>query len=725
MYMPRLESEQTRKDVQIEFRGYNHNLYCGENEFYDQENMTGRYWPVLSPRGPVYQYVNGGEPEDAFTSLQGMAGDGNGNILTVDNNQVYYNGASVGTIEYLFCKRTLVPYAGYVAIFPDKYLYNWKTNSLEQMEVSMRPSSSQWIKFDLVAEDGSTITASVSQTAPASPSDGAYWVDTSITPNTLKRWSAYNSKWLLEETTFMGMTVVGGVWDWGFSSGDEVVLTNTISDFNGTRTIYKATERQLIFEGITTGLTTIAGGNATVKRTVPDMDFVCAHDNRLWGCSNYSHEIYSSKLGDPKNWRAYAGISTDSYALTIPEETFFTGCYSYRGSVLFFKEDKIYKIFGTKPSNYQLSEVSCAGVCRDGSGSLCSVNEMLYYAANDGIYAYDGSIPRLISTGIDRDWIIKEASGGTDGKRYFVFAKSVYENKNEWDNSIFEYDPRSGMFSRNDDAYAWNFVKYTPGVMAFIKEDPIFEDGERLVASSNVSSSATVPFTVTGSPSTIVDNDPRLVGRKVNINGVKRTILSNTTTQYTLDGIVSQVIWQPVDEVERVLCFTKQGLEAADDFEYTIKAGDTLSSIALAFGTTAEYLAEYNGIPNPDMIIIGEKIKIPFGQIHNDLPSDAPVSWFSETGDIAYYDTNRRYISKIQVRTELEQGSTFKVALRYDHGTWEDVYTQTAPSAPSDRKTYVIPIIPHRCDTVRMKFYGTGGCKIFAVSKHYEQGSEI
>lgn len=44
---------------------------------------------------------------------------------------------------------------------------------------------------------------------------------------------------------------------------------------------------------------------------------------------------------------------------------------------------------------------------------------------------------------------------------------------------------------------------------------------------------------------------------------------------------------------------------------YTVVAGDTLSKIAARYGTTYQKLAEYNGISNPNVISVGQKIKIP------------------------------------------------------------------------------------------------------------------
>lgn len=44
---------------------------------------------------------------------------------------------------------------------------------------------------------------------------------------------------------------------------------------------------------------------------------------------------------------------------------------------------------------------------------------------------------------------------------------------------------------------------------------------------------------------------------------------------------------------------------------YTVVAGDTLSSIANSYGTTYQYLAQINNIPDPNKIYIGQVLKVP------------------------------------------------------------------------------------------------------------------
>lgn len=43
---------------------------------------------------------------------------------------------------------------------------------------------------------------------------------------------------------------------------------------------------------------------------------------------------------------------------------------------------------------------------------------------------------------------------------------------------------------------------------------------------------------------------------------------------------------------------------------YTVKSGDTLTSIAARFGTTVEKLVKWNRIPNPDFIKVGQRLVV-------------------------------------------------------------------------------------------------------------------
>ena len=58
---------------------------------------------------------------------------------------------------------------------------------------------------------------------------------------------------------------------------------------------------------------------------------------------------------------------------------------------------------------------------------------------------------------------------------------------------------------------------------------------------------------------------------------------------------------------------------------YTIVSGDTLSKIAQRFGTTYQELARINGIANPNIISIGQIIKVPGeGSSNSSAPAPQP-----------------------------------------------------------------------------------------------------
>lgn len=55
----------------------------------------------------------------------------------------------------------------------------------------------------------------------------------------------------------------------------------------------------------------------------------------------------------------------------------------------------------------------------------------------------------------------------------------------------------------------------------------------------------------------------------------------------------------------------KPSISGTSETVYTVVRGDTLSGIAAKYGTTYQKLAQYNGIANPNIISVGQKIRIP------------------------------------------------------------------------------------------------------------------
>lgn len=191
-------------------------------------------------------------------------------------------------------------------------------------------------------------------------------------------------------------------------------------------------------------------GAATITRVVPDLDFVCVSDNRLWGCKGDT--IYASKPGDPLNFNVFDGLSTDSWTSETGTPGEFTACCCYQGYPLFFKEDAVFKVVGDRPDNFQWQPYERFGVKAGCAKSLAVAAETLFYLSPEGVCAYTGGRPALISEALGRETRWSGAAAGSDGLRYYV----SMSDGSAW--SLYAYDTRYGLWHREDASHALGFA---------------------------------------------------------------------------------------------------------------------------------------------------------------------------------------------------------------------------------------------------------------------------
>lgn len=365
------------------FKGYNRNLVISENEFFDMKNMTGDYYPAIGTR------MGRGNVERTLSKPNGIFYK-NG-LAYVDGTDLYYKESKVASVED--SPKQFVGMGAYLLIWPDKVYYNTHTGEF------------------------GTLVKKYSQSGQAT-----------FAP-------------LSEGSAFTKISAAG----LDFEKFDSVAISGcSNNDFNKTTVIQEAGEGYIVVAGIIE-TQFIQSSGLVIERKVPDMDFVCESNNRLWGCSSKNHEIYASKLGDPFNWSNYEGISTDSYAVTVGSDGDFTGCISHLGVVLFFKENTIHKVYGNKPANFQINTYTLPGVEKGSSRSLCIVNETLYYKGRKGVYSYDGSTPALISDSFGTEPYSDASANQRDGK-YYVSMKNLSGKY-----SLMVYTPSYRMWHKEDD----------------------------------------------------------------------------------------------------------------------------------------------------------------------------------------------------------------------------------------------------------------------------------
>lgn len=574
MYLPRLSETAATRNMIRQFKGYNHTDDVGEDQFYDMKNMTSSCYPLAASRNRRGIIRTFEKPNGLFAKEK---------LCWVDGTKLYYNGEYIGEVEDSV--KQFVSMGAYLLIWPDKKYLDTKTLELKDLGATFVTTTTA--SFTLCKQDGTDYgTYDVGDTPPDEPADGDLWVDTSDTVHVLKQYSGYSASWISVPTTYI--KIVSSNIGKNFKKHDGVTISGCNKEaLNADFILYECKEDFIVVTGILDAVFS-QEEPITVERKIPDMDFLTESENRVWGCSSDKHEIYACKLGDPTNWNCFMGIASDSYALTVGSDGDFTGACTHLGYVLFFKEDVIHKVNGSKPANYQITNTHVRGVQRGSEKSLAIVNETLYYKAKHGVCAYEGALPQAISEVFGQE-AYHSAVAGTIGNRYYI---CMEDRDGTW--HLFVYDEAYDTWHREDNTHATYFAQ---------------------------------------------------VGNEL----------------------------------------------------FYIDASD--NSLRAVNGSTQLYV----GDPQP-------------GQL------EEPVAWYAETGNIGIDLVDHKYISKIQVRFEIDEEASAKIEVQYDSsGEWEEVYSLTSAA----NRAYTAPILPRRCDHMKMRFSGIGPAKIFSISKVIEQGSEI
>lgn len=97
------------------------------------------------------------------------------------------------------------------------------------------------------------------------------------------------------------------------------------------------------------------------------------------------------------------------------------------------------------------------------------------------------------------------------------------------------------------------------------------------------------------------------------------------------------------------------------------------------------------------------------------------VHWDAVSGIQTYEYYGHKYTSRYCIRMQLPAGSSISLYLQYDSdGEWHHAGTINGTGTNS----FIWPVRPRRCDHLKLKLSGDGDCKIFAVYRILEQGSD-
>ena len=436
------------------FGGLNETYACSEAEYSAGVNFSARDFPALSTRKPRRKLRE-------LTGLNGMY-HLNG-LLTVCGKDLRYTPDDADeqpvtcTGAVTDSKKALVGLGTKILIFPDKLAFDTADGSVSPLGAVWQ-AEGQSVQFVPCDASGKTYEAgSCGREEPEQPEDGQIFLKIEdekhpwSSTGTLEVYSSASGNWTAVPLEYCRITAAGA--EKQFAQWDTVTVRGTAAEqagmwqeLDGDLVVYDVQENALrvrvtpegdffygtLVQGTDSAQWTSMDGKETksiavngtvqLERRVPDLDFVTECDNRVWGCSSRENVIYACKLGDPTNWFSYRGIAADSYAVTVGSDGAFTGAATCMGYALFFKENTLHKLYGSKPSDFQLTSLRCRGVAKNAARSLCVLNETLYYLSPDGVMAWDGSIPAKVSGALDASRLahVQSAVGGALDGRYYL-----------------------------------------------------------------------------------------------------------------------------------------------------------------------------------------------------------------------------------------------------------------------------------------------------------------
>ena len=481
MMLPQMsDRSMMRPVVRTGFGGLNNNLSAQDGEIVWMENMSSREYPLLTPRpqrGAVQEFE-----EPYSIGAQDVP-------FWVDGDGFYYDGVRKGTVSRGAKQFAVI--GSLVIIMPDKKYYDFRADVFGDLAIEQSFSGVSFINgtykgvpavANTIYKAGAAWTFAAGDAVPITgcathpendkvvvvqdvEGDYLYFEERVFTLDSTIRYTAPQEG--LEAGTYH-FDVGQDAPDWrqftpssDLSEGDTLTWNGTSLDavIGGVSSTIPVTEgeegRLVVFADIPTDYT--EPGEITLARKVPDLDYICVNENRLWGCKGDT--IYASAQGNPFNFDVNEGLSTDSWQSDTTDAGDFTACVSYQGYPIFFKEDSIFKVQGDSARNFAWTRTDRLGVKAGCAGSLAVAGEALFYCSRVGICVYQGGMPRVISDPLGANTRWSYAVGGSDGIRYYVSMEDEEEICH-----LFAYDTRYGTWHREDSTEVLGFAFWDGGL---------------------------------------------------------------------------------------------------------------------------------------------------------------------------------------------------------------------------------------------------------------------
>lgn len=392
----------------IDFKGLNRQHTVAEGEMSDMLNLTSDDYPILTqrkPRGTMSLPAGVLRPLRLMSKFERIA-----MIARTDEDIVfYYDGELINAVNDLSESTTMVAINTKICFFPEK----------TYLEIAPDGTPGTYGSLEATADLTSiAVTVSAADERITLSADHGFKYDDAVTINGVLQYTASGTSKSADVDISCPI--------------EQIVNDNTIVLPQGT-----------LLGLLDAGATSISFASGSISRTMPDLDVVAEWNNRLWGASSADNTIYASKLGDPTNWQYFQGTSLDSYSASQGTDGAWTGIAKYSNHLIVFKQESMSRIFGTAPSNFQVTNSEIFGVESGSRQSVITINDTVFYKSKIGIMAYSGSTPVCISDNLNTEF--RDVVAGTEKRKYYA---SMHKKAGGYELMVF--DTEKGLWHKED-----------------------------------------------------------------------------------------------------------------------------------------------------------------------------------------------------------------------------------------------------------------------------------
>ncbi len=741
-YMPDIPSVNVTTIPTTTFYGLNRSLVTSEGEMEDMTNLCSDHFPVIATRlrrkTPAFAGVEGGGHVNC-TNPQGLLGTDK--LIMADDGKLYADGVEIPGVtlstEETMQPKHMVSMGAYVLIWPDKVYVNMANpDDHGSMGKKWTAETDAVISAMMTRKDGRDYDAeeiTVSATAPGEPADKQLWLDTSGEKDVLKQYSEIYAEWIQVATTYIKIQA-DGIGE-GLKEGDTIFLSGAAQWSEATpaaeeETAAFPTEDVQLRSTFSTVLK-----NGSYVSTTPTI-------------AERTKTITVS--GIPEG----AKITGATLRLTAGRTTFGEKLLTVNGENIVFGENSI--------------PVQVTG---NGDVSLLFRFQSYNYASTEGSHSGKITISDVV---LEVTW---GESGGTDeklakqldslntsnmiyaaGDDYIIVAGIIRSNATMANTLTAELriPDLDYITESNNRLWGCSYSKQdgtlTNEIMSCALGD--FRNWYRYEGTSMDSYAVSIgsdgkftgACTVRGNPIFFKENC---------LHKIQGTEPSNFSLSTTVCRGVQEGCWRSLAMVNEILYYKSRTDVMAYDGSMPYAIGEKLGKSRWYEASGAAYMDKYYLCMHTEDIEWSmyvydtirqlwhredDSVARHMSSVNGDLymirengspalvcigggsgETEEPFEWMAKFGVSGVTDADQKYVSRFNIRAQLAARSSVTLQIQYDSdGVWHRMGTMQTPIM----RTFLLPVVPRRCDHFQVMLTGKGDAKILSISKSYEGGGD-